>query len=92
MTGRTLKEWRTEWREKNREQYLQTRRCLYVKHREENGEKQKEHYRRNSEWLNEPIVCECDRTISRQHLNHHKKTNIHIEIMSEKKDDMDLNT
>ena len=83
IAGRTQKERSKEWQEKNREHYLQMRRERRAKNNEASREKDKEYYCKYIDRINEPIVCECGRTVSRQHIAHHKKSKIHLQITNQ---------
>ena len=79
VAGRTQKERSKEWLDKNREHYLQMRRNRRTRSSEAAREKDKEYYYKYSGRIKEPIVCECGRTVSRQHIAHHKITQIHLQ-------------
>ena len=86
IAGRTQKERSKEWQEKNREHYLQMRRDKRALNNEAAREKDKEYYCKTSDRRNEPLLCECGRTVSRAHVAHHKKIKIHFQIMGQQTD------
>ena len=86
IAGRTQKERSREHLENNRDHVNQLRRDRRAQHNEAAREKDKEYYCKHTERINEPIVCECGRTVSRQHIAHHKKSKTHLQIMNQQTD------
>ena len=86
IAGRTQKERSREHVEKNRDHVNQLRRDRRAQNHEAAIEKDKEYYYKYADRINEPTVCECGRTVSRQHIAHHKKTKVHIQIMNQQTD------
>ena len=84
IAGRTQKERGRNYLEKNREHVNQLKRERRAKNNEASREKDKEYDCKHTERINEPIVCECGRTVSRQHIAHHKKSKVHLQIMNQK--------
>ena len=89
IMGRTKAEYAKQWREKNREQYLATRR----EHRKNNIDKLREQdnalykqktveerqalYEKVKEWKSTKHVCECGRTYTNTHKAEHIKSKFH---------------
>ena len=94
IENRTQKEWKQEWNEKNKEHikeycklYRDDHQENILKYREEHKDKQKdyckEYYQQRAEKLNEKVQCECGYIVSFQHLNNHKKTKRHFNLLNQ---------
>ena len=94
IEDRTHKEWKQEYNKKNQNHikeycklYRKNHQETIVNYRNEHKDKQKEYckeyYKERAETLKQKVKCECGCVVCFQHLNNHKKTQKHINLLQQ---------
>jgi len=81
IEGRTKQEYQQDNKEHFREYHKQWKEVDKEKNKEKYQEQYKIYNDKKKEYYNEKITCDCGGLISRKHIQRHKKTNKHINIM-----------
>ena len=78
-TETQMKEYHKQWRETHQQEIKEKGKQYYQDNKEKILEQMKEYRKINEVKLKETIVCECGRSVTRDGISKHKKTNVHKE-------------